>query len=79
VTQCCQFDRCNVAYWISSTCLHIECISDELCEPIAGDNSDINDDTLYIKVRSVRKLNKNFLLKNKIKFSFKKRFNSCCS
>ncbi|CAF0992232.1 unnamed protein product [Rotaria sp. Silwood1] len=54
VAQCCQFNRCNVAYWISSTCLHIECLSDELCKPISIDNDDTNDETLYIKVRSVR-------------------------
>jgi hypothetical protein len=53
--QCCQFNRCNVAYWISSTCLHIECLSDELCEPVNGANSDINEETLYLKIRSVRK------------------------
>jgi hypothetical protein len=55
VTQCCQFNRCNVAYWISSTCFHIECLSDELCQPIKGENSDINDETVYLKIRSVRK------------------------
>jgi hypothetical protein len=55
VAQCCEFNRCNVAYWISSTCFHIECLSDELCEPITGENSDIDDQTFYLKVRSVRK------------------------
>ncbi|CAF3864394.1 unnamed protein product, partial [Rotaria sp. Silwood2] len=54
VAQCCLFNRCNVAYWISSTCLHIECLSDELCKPINIVNGDINDDTLYLKVRSVQ-------------------------
>jgi hypothetical protein len=78
VTQCCQFDRCNVAYWISSTCLHVECISDEICQPIPGDNSDINEDTLFLQVRSVRKLKFDLISTKKIKFSFKKRRNSCC-
>lgn len=55
VAQCCQFNRCNVAYWVSDTCLHVECISDELCQPITGDNNAISDDTLYLAVRSVRK------------------------
>ncbi len=55
IAQCCQFYRCNVAYWISSTCLHIECSSDELCQPTKGENSDINDETLYLKIRSIRK------------------------
>jgi hypothetical protein len=55
VTECCQFNRCNVAYWISLTCFHIECVSDELCQPIASDTNDINDDILYIQVRSIRK------------------------
>ncbi|UJR37839.1 hypothetical protein I4U23_030529 [Adineta vaga] len=51
VNQCCQFNRCNVAYWIESVCVHIECISDELCAPIEGN---INDETLYLKVRSIQ-------------------------
>ena len=55
VAQCCEFNRCNVAYWISSTCLHIECVSDEFCQPISNDNSEVGDNTLYIQVRSVRK------------------------
>ncbi|CAF0943448.1 unnamed protein product [Rotaria sordida] len=54
VAQCCKFNRCNVAYWISSTCLHIECSSDELCEPMNIDNGDNGDDTLYLRVRSVQ-------------------------
>jgi len=55
VTQCCRFNRCNVAYWISSVCVHIECISDELCQPINGDSIDVNDEIFYLKVRSIRK------------------------
>lgn len=55
VSQCCEFNRCNVAYWISSICVHIECISDDMCQPIGNDNADINDETLYLQVRSVRK------------------------
>ncbi|CAF0871946.1 unnamed protein product [Adineta steineri] len=53
VTQCCEFHRCNIAFWISSVCVHIECVSDELCEPINSDASDINDETFYVKIRSI--------------------------
>lgn len=62
VAQCCRFSRCNVAYYLSSTCLHIECLSDELCEPTDTFNNNINEETLYLKVRSIRKLRKTFLL-----------------
>lgn len=61
VNQCCQFSRCNVAYYLSSTCLHIECLSDDLCEPIDAFNSNINDETLFLKVRSVGKLRRMFV------------------
>lgn len=54
VAKCCEFSRCNVAYWLSSACFHIECTSDELCRPVDL-NDNRADDALYMKIRSVRK------------------------
>ncbi|CAF3884978.1 unnamed protein product [Rotaria magnacalcarata] len=54
VAQCCQFSRCNVAYWVSSTCLHIECSSDEMCQPIEMADTHLSDDVFYLRIRSVR-------------------------
>ncbi|CAF1062140.1 unnamed protein product [Adineta ricciae] len=51
VNQCCQFNRCNVVYWIASVCVHIECISDEICAPV---EANLNEETMYLRVRSVQ-------------------------
>ena len=59
VAQCCQFSRCNVAYWISNVCLHIECLSDDLCQPTNVQNNELNEETFYMKIRSVRKWKEN--------------------
>ncbi|CAM2721049.1 unnamed protein product [Rotaria socialis] len=53
VAQCCQFSRCNVAYWVSSTCFHIECSSDEMCQPIEMVDTHLSDDVFYLRIRSV--------------------------
>ncbi|CAF4143094.1 unnamed protein product, partial [Didymodactylos carnosus] len=53
ISQCCKFQECNVAYWIHHTCLHIKCLSDEMCKPTKIDSDDSDDDILYLQVRYI--------------------------